>query len=285
MLQTQSAPDSQSTHDLSGDAAITADREETKYMVESDQRATLSRIFSEHLTVHHFRGEGDNPLPSPEHYVTTVYFDTPSRRHLTLARNSADDNVKLRAKEYYDVHPSLAELATDVSEVMHQPPWLWLELKRRTGTRSSKHRIRLERTAIPAWLSGKPAAASSQVAGNDGDAEQIRAYCASLAEPLSACCLVNYRRISWQTPDSSLRVTLDSELAFYPAPRNVWFKPSLVRNLLGAPSAREPYILIEVKRRENALPTWLDQALKATRAKPLAYSKFLQASESVEIDG
>ena len=113
------------------DAAITADRAETKYLL--DQRAVraLVQVVSEQLSVHRFVGEGANLLPDPHHYVTSIYFDTPLHEHYQRAVADAEHNVKIRAREYYDLMPSLAELATDASQIVRYQPWLWLEVKRR----------------------------------------------------------------------------------------------------------------------------------------------------------
>jgi len=60
-------------------ALLTGDREETKYLVARQEQRALVASLNQHLPSHRHRGEGSNPLPSPEHFVTTVYFDTPSR--------------------------------------------------------------------------------------------------------------------------------------------------------------------------------------------------------------
>jgi hypothetical protein len=256
------------------EAAITADREETKYLVAQQQRRALVAALNQGLPQHHHRGEGANRLPGPEHFVTTVYFDTPTLAHFHAARQDGGHHVKLRAKEYYDVHPSLAELATDDSEVLHRSPFVWLELKRRAGNRSQKQRVRIERGAVTAWLSGQARAAGEEAAA-------IRAYCESLSEPLAACSVVNYRRSSWQSADDVLRVTIDTDLAFFASLPEIWTVPSLSRTTLGRPRHRESNLLVEVKTRGGALPSWLEQALLEARAKPVAYSKFVRATESV----
>ncbi len=259
------------------DAEITADRDETKYLIAQEHRGGLVRALDRHLPQHRFRGEGQNLLPSPQHFVSTVYFDTPSRLHFRAAQENEDDHVKVRVKEYYDLHPSLAELATNLDEVLHRPPWVWLELKRRRGTRTSKHRVRVERRLVPQWLAGHGERAS-------GEAELVRSYVSALAEPLLAFGLVNYRRSSWQNESGGLRVTLDCELAFYEAPDDLWEKPALVRTALGKPRVREQRLLLEIKQRE-AMPSWLEAALADARARPVKYSKFVRALEALVTDG
>jgi hypothetical protein len=92
------------------------------------------------------------------------------------------------------------------------------------------------------------------------------------------------RRSSWQNETGGLRVTLDSELAFFEAPSDLWQKPSLVRTALGTPRVREPHLLLEIKQREP-LPAWLRTALGDARAKPVKYSKFVRALEALVGDG
>ena len=261
--------------------SLTSDREETKYLVSQSEKRALVAALNERLPRHHHRGEGANNLPGPEHFVTTVYFDTPSFSHFREATRNGEHHVKLRAKEYYDVHPSLAELATDVNEVLHRSPFVWLELKRRSGSRSQKQRVRLERRAVPAWLSAQ----AEELPEIAADGAAIRAYCQSLLEPLGPCALVNYRRSSWQSADDALRVTLDTELAFFEAPPELWTMPSLSRSSLGRPRRRETELLIEVKRFGSALPPWLEQTLHAAQARSVAYSKFVRAAESVSAHG
>ena len=96
------------------DARMTAERDEVKYLVARRRRCRRwPRAMSHQLPPHRFTGEGANALPRPRHFVTTIYFDTPSRHQFRASRADADHNLKMRAKEYYDLHPSLAELATD----------------------------------------------------------------------------------------------------------------------------------------------------------------------------
>jgi hypothetical protein len=268
---------------LDGDAALSADREETKYVIADDRRAELIALLERHLPSHRYRGEGNNPLPYPTHYVTTIYFDTPSLSHYRAACATPQNNVKLRAKEYYDLHPSLAELATDSDEVVHQASWVWLELKRKAFDHTSKHRARIHRARIPNWVAEAGTAGIEHLQGLElADAEAIRAYCRSVPEPLVASCVVNYRRSSWQAPDGLLRVTLDRDLSFYAAPPDLWLRQrALMRTTLGLSRKKEDRALLEIKRRSPAMPAWLERALETVNAQPIAYSKFVRAMRAV----
>ena len=274
-----------------GDEGMTAEREETKYLVAPEKLEALASELTHRLSPHRFTGEGANGLPSPHHYVTTIYFDTPSRLLFRTAVKDFEHNVKIRAKEYYDLHPSLAELATDAKDIVRYQRWLWFELKRRDGTHTSKRRFRLRKHEVPAFfthgtrtpdslvppaLGGEPLAA-----GFDEELQEIVDYCQSLPEPLAAACLVNYRRLSWQSADAHLRVTVDLGLTFYAPPDDLFTREhALVRSTLGAPRGGQRQAVLEIKR-HDALPTWLDGALDRAGVVSMPFSKFESASREV----
>lgn len=266
---------------LEADRIITADRDELKFLASREHMSALADEIEAALDAHRHTGEGANLLPDPQHFVTTIYFDTPTRRHFRLATRSGEANEKLRAKEYYDLHPCMAELATDPQEVFRYQPYLWFELKRRSGARTSKQRFRLRKPEVPAFFLG---AHRNGPDSGGAELEKIAAYCRDLGEPLAASSLVNYQRLSWQDPAGTLRVTMDLDLAFYPVPDDLFVREEpLLRGTLGAPREIEERVVIEVKSR-TALPEWLSGALARTGAKPAQFSKFVQAERAVHGD-
>jgi hypothetical protein len=270
----------------SGDEQITAEREETKYLLPRERFASLARVLGQRIPPHRFTGEGANRLPDAHHFVTTVYFDTPTRSHFRAAVRDVAHNIKVRAKEYYDLHPSLAELATTPDQIVRFQPWVWIEMKRRDGTKTMKRRFRLPKREVPVVFAG--GCISGEALLHEAEREtamlgvsELVDYTQQLGEPLNANCLVNYRRLSWQEPDGSLRITVDVDLSFYPAPGDLWSRErALVRSLLGVPSASEPRLVIEVKRRA-ALPGWLSDALETCQAESVSFSKFVNAAGAV----
>ena len=134
------------------DARMTAEREETKYLVAPAHWERLATELSRRLPGHRFTGAGANRLPDAHHYVTTIYFDTPSRALVRAAATTVDRNLKIRAKEYYDLHPSLAEVATDPAQIVRYQPWLWFEIKRRDGSRTRKQRFRLPKGDVGSFF-------------------------------------------------------------------------------------------------------------------------------------
>jgi hypothetical protein len=266
----------------SADERMTADREETKYLVPPGRWESLAGELSRRLPGHRFTGEGANRLPDAHHYVTTIYFDTPSRSLLRAAASAPDNNVKIRAKEYYDLHPSLAEVATDPTQIVRYQPWLWFELKRREGTRTSKRRFRLPKQDVARFFAEGQVTADALALEEGGDVlPEVVDTCRTLGEPLSAVCLVNYRRLSWQSDEAELRVTFDRGLASFAPPTDLWARrQALVRSALGAPAAQEPSGVLEVKRR-GAMPGWLADCLVAIGVRPVPFSKFVAASRAV----
>jgi hypothetical protein len=271
---------------LEADERMTAERVETKYLVKPERVPELLRELSAKLPAHRFSGEGANRLPDPHHYVTTVYFDTESRAHYRSSVANVEHNVKVRSKEYYDLHPSLAEIATDPTQIVRYQPWLWFELKRREGARTSKRRFRLEKRLVPEFFSGGqliPEALAGQAGLPTPSLDELRevvGYCASLPEPLSASALVNYRRLSFQDRAGSLRVTVDLGLGFFAPPADLWTrKHALVRSTLGTPCGSLREAVLEVKRRAQT-PAWLLDLL-ASAGQALPFSKFVAASVAV----
>lgn len=270
------------------DRHLTLDRDELKYAIPAQQLGGLVRALRARLRPHRFTGQGANLLPEAQHFTSTVYYDTPSRALLRAAVAQPEHNVKLRARAYYDVHSSLAELATDPAQIVRHQPWVFLELKRRTGTRTSKHRLRVERAELAAFFQTPDATASvsdadaaRRPAGWAEERAALLAFCASLGEPLAPSCVANYRRLALEDESSQLRVTLDVELGFYAPPHDLWTRRGpLARESLGPPCAAAPACLLEVKLRE-ATPIWLSRALEQAQAKRERLSKFVLASEAV----
>jgi hypothetical protein len=274
----------------SRDDLMTAEREETKFLLPLGRVALMVNELDQELPSHRFTGEDANRLPDPHHYVTTVYFDTATRAQYRAAVTHVDRNVKVRGKEYYDVHPSLAEVATDPNALLHYQPWLWFELKRREGKKTFKHRVRLPKREVPQFFRNSMNAAVLRSAALDCDEQELPSdrslalfedFCRDLDEPLEASCIVNYRRLSWQSDDGALRVTLDLNLAFWKPPAELWvIEEPLTPSLLGPPSARLDRAVLEVKSRAEP-PAWLERALGQSAADPSRFSKFVAAARAV----
>lgn len=275
------------TH-LKADALMTAERREDKFLVPVAHARALATVLDQRLDSHRHRGEGANTLPAARHYVTTIYFDTASRALYRAATSHADNHLKLRAKEYYDVHADLAETATDARQLVRFQPVLWLELKHKDRSFTGKRRIGIPKRDVSAFfaegrITTEMVDIQTESYGRDARdvLDAVADLCARCAEPLRADCLVNYRRTAWQDEAGELRVTIDTGLAFYAPPADLWSRDwALVRPTLGPAVASEQRRVLEIKSRA-ALPAWLVDALAANHIRPAPYSKFEAASAAV----
>ena len=267
---------------------MTAERDEVKYLVGREHAHDLALALGRQLPQHRFTGEGANPLPKPRHFVTTIYFDTPSRHQYRATHADGDHNLKMRAKEYYDLHPSLAELATDPRQIVKYKPVLWLELKFKDGSRSGKRRIGIPKPQVPGFFSDgliTPEMIELQRASYGAESEQvlreIAEYCGRYDEPMQADALVNYRRMPWQDEEGRLRVTLDVGLEFYAPPADLWERRHpLVRESLGTAAGRLDVAVLELKSHGDP-PTWLTDLFNRVQARCVRFSKFEAASQAV----
>jgi hypothetical protein len=265
---------------------ITAARDEVKYLVEPAHLAALVTALGRSLPQHRFGGA--DTLPRPRHFVTTIYFDTPSRHQFQAARDHSQPSVKMRAKEYYDLHPSLAELATDPRQLVAYQAVLWLELKLRDGTSSGKRRIGIPKRDLPGFFADGLVTAQMielqrPLHGAQGEEvlREMAAYCRRYGEPFRADCLANYRRLPWQDAEGRLRVTLDVGLEFFSPPPDLWQREHpLVRESLGPARGRQTSGVLEIKARQ-AWPGWLGELLDRFQAARCPYSKFEEASLAV----
>src|SRR5690606_22541072 len=91
-------------------------------------------------------------LPNARLFSTTIYFDTRSRNLFEDAR-SGNESIKLRAREYYAVDPSMVQLARRPEELVRFDRVLWFELKHKHGGRVQKRRFGLPKPDVPAFLS------------------------------------------------------------------------------------------------------------------------------------
>jgi len=268
-------------------SAITHDRRELKFKLSPAHASAFAAQVSARIPLHHFEGKGANRLPRARHYVTTVYFDTPSRT-LYQAVRADDDNLKVRAREYYDLHPELLELATDARDIVRYTPVLWIEIKGKADGRTYKRRIGIPKADVsPFFEHGQVSQAIRDIQrerqGSRGDdvIEELLALRASFNEPLRASCLVNYRRTAFEDPSGALRVTFDQRVACFAAPSTIWQSGQpLVRENLGEAAHEEPAYILEIKALEQ-VPAWLRELLAQTGAREHSFSKFVMASEHV----
>jgi SPX domain protein involved in polyphosphate accumulation len=264
--------------------SITHDRVELKYKLAHRHTAAFARGLAEHISVHRFEGKGANRLPRARHYVTTVYFDTASRDLYRAVREN-EDNLKIRAREYYDLHPELLELATSSGDIVRYSPVLWVEVKGKQEGRTYKRRVGIPKADVSAFFEhGVVSPAMREIQNKRGAGEVIDELLElreRYPEPVRPSCLVNYRRSAFQDSEGTLRVTLDQRLACFAATENLWQKARpLLRDYLGPPRHEEPGCVLEVKATQQ-LPAWLQELMASSSVERVPYSKFVTASEAV----
>ena len=258
---------------------LLAERDEFAYAVRNDMAEAFAAGMDKHLRRAHYRRPEDGQ--SVAHYVTTLYFDS-EEREIALACEHGSDNVKLRAREYLDRR----------GEVEVTEPLLWLEVKARLGAKTRKVRFSIPTREVPGFLNEgvitRQMIALQRSRWGESAEEVFREIldlCRKTEGPLRPDCLANYRRRAWEHSEGTMRITLDTELAYYRPPSNLFSEiRTLSEAVSGPPVRRAEHSIIEIKLLDEG-PTWLHQLLRAAGVGPKdhqsPYSKFLAASRAV----
>ena len=280
------------SQEVANDQAIFADRAENKFFLPAQSARAFVDGLRGHVQTHRFRGEGASRIPRPVHFITTLYFDTKAG-HIAQACRDGSANVKLRAREYYDEHPDLTEIATSRQQLKRHNREVWLELKAKTDGRTRKLRFPLPADEVAGFLTGgvitQEAATMQRAAGSkDGEAllREVWKLCRRVGEPLRPDTLVHYRRHAWQDPEGQLRITLDTRLSFHAAGQDFFRDFTSLGDKVGAtPAGSLDEFLIEIKLR-GPIPHWLGALGQRVGLPPAVlgerqFSKFLAASDAV----
>lgn len=278
----------------SGDRQMTRSRQELKFLVPSMRTAALRRFIDERIPRHHLH-QSSNIL----RYSTTIYFDTAERDIFKLNRNSKSA-IKLRAREYYEIVPGLAELATESLHPVRDISTLWLELKWKQDERTEKHRFAIPKSEVPGlFQTGAVTDAVRRLHNQQyGQADEegfreLERLCTRFSSPLRADCIVNYRRRAWQDDEHGTRVTLDTQLGTFEPPANLWSRTApLTRHALGRPTYSQQAAVLELKSTTERAPDWFETVAQAFDLSPAvlpdlgdaAYSKFLASSDQLHGD-
>jgi hypothetical protein len=250
---------------------LTGDRNETQYRLPLESADPLAAALSGRLPPSHFAGD---PAGAPDagQFVTTVYFDTPSRALYHAGMQEAE-RLRLRARQYSGPTPA-----------QH----LWLEIKHKHGTRSAKRRVAIPNREVR-WffgagrITGEMIHIRQRVYGEETTRilQEMAAICQRYHQPLQTDSIVHFRRTAWQDLKAGLRVTLDLDLAFFPPTADLWTHTfPLLRGRLGVPLHQESRGVVEVKTRGEP-PSWLTTLLTEAGAEARSYSKFEEASRAV----
>ena len=251
---------------------LTGDRNETRYRLPLERAEAAAAALSQRLPRCRYLAGNAAGTSDARQFVTTVYFDTPSRALYHEGLENVE-SLRLRARQYSGQAPS---------------PVLWLEIKHKLGIRSAKQRIGIPNREV-LWFFGagrlteKMIRRRQRVYGEEAFRvlQEMAAICEHYREPIQTDSMVNFRRLAWQDVKATLRVTLDLDLAFFPPTADLWTRSfPLTRERLGPPWHLESGGVVEVKTRGEP-PSWLTGLLDAAGAEGRSYSKFEEASRAV----
>jgi hypothetical protein len=181
-------------------------------------------------------------------WVTTVYFDLPDRRFTRAALESPDANLKIRLREYFS------------DDDLPCSPFVWLEIKERDGSRSSKSRFQLHKRMVGGFLDGDldlAAVLTCQEGSPDlsrvvDAARRLHDLARGGLVPVGA---VRYLRASVQEP--AARLTLDRHVAYHVGPLALYeAHDGLDARALGAATFVDGAAVVEVKHAGEAPPAW-----------------------------
>jgi hypothetical protein len=239
------------------------ERAELVYFLDDGRTREFIAGVSRHVEPERFQPSGQD--------VTTLYFDSDSRA-LARACESGIGGVRLRMRTYHDAG---------------REPLLWLEVKTRSGASTRKIRFPMASHDMRTLLRDGVITEHAFQSQNWQESAQpvvreIVELCTHTAAPLRPDCMVHYRRQAWQDVEHTLRITLDTELAFHRPPTDP-FDPGLA--LSEPPVARLGHSLVEIKQRGKQ-PAWLDElihevGLELAFGGRHAFSKFVAASHAV----
>jgi SPX domain protein involved in polyphosphate accumulation len=262
---------------------IFEERSEQVYFLRTESTQRFIEGVSAHLDVEAFGRAESDASESPAHYITTLYFDSDTQE-IARACEGGTEGVRLRAREYYDRLPE---------QGIRREPLLWLEVKTRNGASTRKVRFAIPSHEVQTVLSDgviteRMLHFESRAWGQPAEAvlREIAELCMNTAGPLKPDCMAHYRRQAWQDTAETLRITLDTELAFHRPPANPFQDGlSLAEAIAEPPVARLLHSLVEIKARGEQ-PDWLrnliaEVGLDPAREGPGTFSKFVAASHAV----
>jgi hypothetical protein len=259
------------------------ERSEHVYFLRAEATQSFINGVSAHLAVESFGRDESDPSASPAHYITTLYFDSDTQE-VARACEGGTEGVRLRAREYYDRLPE---------QGIRREPLLWLEVKTRNGASTRKVRFAIPSHEVQTVLSDGVSTErmlhfESRAWGESAEAvlREMAELCMNTAGPLKPDCMAHYRRQAWQDASDTLRITLDTELAFHRPPPNLFQGGLALADAIAEPPvARLLHSLVEIKARGEQ-PDWLrnliaEVGLDPAREGPGTFSKFVAASHAV----
>lgn len=259
------------------------ERSEQVFFLRPESTQTFIHRVSAQLDADSFYRNESDPKSPPAHYITTLYFDSDTQE-IARACEDGTEGVRLRAREYYDRLPE---------QGIRREPLLWLEVKTRNGASTRKVRFAIPSHEVQTVLrdgviTERTLHFESRAWGQSAETvlREIAELCIHTAGPLRPDCMAHYRRQAWQNADESLRITLDTELAFHRPPANPFQSGLTLADAIAEPPvAHLRHSLVEIKARGEQ-PDWLRELIAEVELEPAlegrgTFSKFVAASHAV----
>lgn len=200
--------------------------------------------------------------------VTTVYFDRMDRSLSLEALLNPEQSTKIRVREFHD-----------------GAPYLWIEVKTRSGAWTNTSRFRIDKGAVgPLLRSGEirnPPDPASLCGTCDLEVgEAFRRLRDVAGGRLVAIGAVAAARNVYRVRDLPFRLTLDRDIAYYRVPPGLFeTRNSVTPRGLGVPIRREPCAVLEI-RHGGAVPVWCRDVVAGLAR--THYSKFRTLVRAIE---
>ncbi len=237
---------------------LTRDRVELKYVLLGGEAEELLARLRPALADGAFRKE--------DGWITTVYLDRPDGSLARATFRRPAESVKLRLRGYF----------TPGGDALS--PFVFLEIKERSGRASRKTRFRIRREQVPCLLRGD--AELDRLPGCRPDVERLKEIAAGPLVPMGAA---RYRRLAVEGGAPRARLTLDRKVRYHLGPTTFPERcGTLDLEALGPAALEEPGAVAEIKYAGPRPPPWCLRAVRGLF--PTDYSKFLVLSSLVLSD-
>lgn len=180
--------------------------------------------------------------PDPAYPVHSLYMDSPDMRLFQSTVNGHRNRYKLRVR-YYTQDP--------------ESP-VFFEIKARRDRVIRKTRAMVRRASVRPLLAGRPPTAADLHEDDPVQLEALLRFCGHCRGLRAAPkAHVGYRREAWQSPDNSVRVTMDRGAGIA-----VDLQASLSTDLAGLKPVFGRELVLEIKFTDR-YPLWLTEMVRA----------------------
>jgi hypothetical protein len=236
-----------------GAGTASQERFELKYWVPERSTSTVASFAQSYLR------SDSNQIESGQR-VTSLYLDTPTRDFYRAHVAESPDRVKLRVRVYGDLRLGPA----------------FFELKRKVKSVIVKRRAVVPLGEVAGILAGDYRALETLPQATDRQSLEAFLYFMTVqhAEP---AVLVTCRREAYaSTFEDDVRVTIDRDIAFQPAPPACFDSDPAAWTAVRSPAAvkGERMALVELKFRGLA-PFWMERLVRSLEMQEVGFSKYV----------